>query len=162
MRKSYTTHYAFKPRIIVPKHPSRYLTKISFVPIKGNRILLFTNYLEPTGYLHLSIHEIRSDHRVGPALWSFNDRVDNHFENVGHFEDYRLELTKLTKNTLRITVVAYFDDHWKLFDISTTEADALDNFPLIESGRIDFDRMLDFHWTSAGLSEFFAVVLNLL
>ena len=32
-----------------------------------------------------------------------------------------------------------FDDHWELFDISTTETDALNNFPLIESGRIDFD-----------------------
>ena len=84
-------------------------------------------------YLHLSIHEIRSDHRVGPALWSFNGSVDGHFNIVD------LELIKSSEYALGITFWVRFDDHWKLFDISTTETGASNNFPLIESGRIDFD-----------------------
>ena len=137
------TNYAFKPRIIVPKHPSRRLTKMSFVPIKGNRILLFAKYSARDWRtheycLHLSIHEIRSDHRVGPALWSFNGGAD------GHFNIRDLELIKSTENALGITFGVRFDDHWKLFDISTT--DASDNFPLIESGRIDFDIKLYSEW----------------
>ena len=109
---------------------------MSFVPIKGNRILLFAKYFtEPTSeyYLHLSIHEIRSDRRVGLALWYFNGSVDGPLKNLD------LELMKSTENALGITFWAKFDDHWKLFDISTTETDASNNFPLIESGRIDFD-----------------------
>ena len=81
-------------------------------------------------YLHLSIHEIRSDHRVSPALWSFNGGVASHF-----YCD--LVPINYTENALGITFGLRFDDHWKLFDISTT--DASDKFPLIESGRIDFD-----------------------
>ena len=58
---------------------------MSFVPVKGgNRILLFAKYFEKTtykAYLHLSIREIRSDNRVGRALWSFNGSVDGHFDN---------------------------------------------------------------------------------
>ena len=53
-------------------------------PVKANRILLFAKYFEKMtyqAYLHLSIHEIRSDHRVGHALWSFNGSVDGHFDN---------------------------------------------------------------------------------
>ena len=84
--------------------------------------------------LHLSIHEIRSDHRVGPALWSFNGGVASHFD----IDD--LVPINYTENALGITFGVRFDDHWKLFDISTT--DASDNFPLIESGRIDFDMKL--------------------
>ena len=141
MRKLYTTHYAFKPRIIVPEHPSRNLEKISFIPIKGNRILLFAKYKEifnGSNYLCLSIHEIRFDHRVGPALWSFNGGVH------GHFDIDDLVPINYTKNALGITFGVRFDDHWKLFDISTT--DASDNFPLIESGRIDLDVKLYSEW----------------
>ena len=138
---SYTTHYAFKPRIIIPKHPLRRLAKISFVPIKGNRILLFSKYFEEIRpylpYLHLSIHEIHSDNRVGPVLWSFNGSVD------GHFDTNVLELIKSAENALGITFGVQFDDHWKLFDISTADTDTLDNFPLIESGRIDFNLELN-------------------
>ena len=85
-------------------------------------------------YLRLSIHEICSNNRVGPALWSFN--VDD------HFDIFDMRLIKSTENALGITFVKRFDDHWKLFDISTTNTDTLDNIPLIESGRIDFDLML--------------------
>ena len=136
---SYTTHYGFKPRIIVPKHSSRRLTKVLFIPIKGNRILLFAKYSAeqwrrtPEHYLHLSIHEICSDRRVGPALWSFNGSTH------GHFDIHDVELIKSTENALGITFWALSDDHWKLFDLSTTETDTLNNFPLIESGKIDFD-----------------------
>jgi len=52
-----------------------------------------------------------------------------------------------------------FIDHWKLFDISTTDTDALDDFPLIESGRIDFELKLNLSLrarkNSPGLSEIF-------
>ena len=82
-------------------------------------------------YLHLSIHEIRPDHRVGPALWSFDGGVASYFD----IDD--LVPINYTENALGITLGVQFDDHWKLFDILTT--DASDNFPLIESGRIDFD-----------------------
>ena len=85
-------------------------------------------------YLHLSIHEICADHRVGPALWSFNGGVASHF----YFGD--LVPINYTENALGITFGLRFDDHWKLFNISTT--DASDNFPIIESGRIDFDLRL--------------------
>ena len=131
---------------------------MSFVPIKGNRILLFAKYFDGVGttgrsYLHLSIHEIRSDHRVGPALWSFNGSADSHF-HIRH-----LELIKSTENALGITFLARFDDHWKLFDISTAETDTSDNIPLIESGRIDFDIKFNLKSFQAnknpGLSKFF-------
>ena len=124
-----------------------------FVPIKGNRILLFARYFGKrtirsyAPYLHLSIHEIRSDNCVGPALWSFDGSVD------GHFNIYYLELIKSTEIAFGITWGERFEDHWKLFDISTTETDASDNFPLIESGRIDFD--LKIRGNSLGLSEIF-------
>ena len=126
---------------------------MSFIPIKGNRILLFAKYVKKMTYklyLHLSIHEICSDHRVGPALWSFNGGVASHF----HIDD--LVPINYTENALGITFGLRFDDHWKLFDISTT--DASDNFPLIESGRIDFDIKLYSEWkhfNSLGLSETF-------
>ena len=101
-------------------------------------------------YLHLSIHEIRSDHRVGPALWSFNGGVTSHlYIGFGN-----LVPINYTENALGITFGLRFDDHWKLFNISTT--DASDNFPLIESGRIDFDIKLYSSWerrNSLGLSE---------
>ena len=155
---SYTTHYAFKPRIIVPKHPSRDLVEIFFIPIKGNRILLFAKYSGKqtfkSPYLHLSIHKIRSDHRVGCALWSFNGSVD------GHFDTDDLEVIKSTKNALGITFGVRFDNHWKLFDISTTaDTDASDNFPLIESGRIDFDLKLKSKWKNSPGS--FKIVIQL-
>ena len=103
-----------------------------------------------SNYLHLLIHEIRSDHRVGPALWSFNGGVH------GHFDIDDLVPINYTENALGITFGVRFDDHWKLFDISTTGAS--DNFPLTESGRIDFD--LKFYSErerrhSLGLSEIF-------
>ena len=154
---SYTTNYAFKPRIIVPKHPSRRLDEISFVPIKGNRILLFAKYSvgkrrSPDYYLHLSIHETHTDHRVGPALWSFNGSVDDHFNNLD------LELIKSTENALGITFWARFDNRWKLFDLSTTETDTSNNFPLIESGKIGFDHKFKlsskFDQRSNGLFKF--------
>ena len=152
----YTTNYASKPRIIVPKHPLWHLDEISFVSIKGNRILLFAKYYTSGQraldyYLHLSIHEIRTDHRVGPALWSFNGGAD------GHFDIRDLKLIKPTENALGITFWARFDDHWKLFDLSTTETDTLNNFPLIESGRIDFDlknKLRAPQHRSPGLSKF--------
>ena len=99
-------------------------------------------------YLHLSIHGIRSDHRVGPALWSFNGGDASHF----YIDD--LVPINYTENALGITFGLRFDDHWKLFDISTT--DTPDNFPLIESRRIDFDKKLYSKWEgkrSLGLSE---------
>ena len=102
------------------------------------------------GYLHLSMHDIRRDHRVGPALWSFNGGVASHFD----IDD--LVPINYTENALGITFGVRFDNHWKLFDISTT--DASDNFPLIESGRIDFDRKLYSEWgrmSRLGLSEIF-------
>ncbi|KIJ97188.1 hypothetical protein K443DRAFT_681743 [Laccaria amethystina LaAM-08-1] len=131
-----------EPQIIVPKHPSWRLEKISFVPIKGNRVLLFARYFGKATirsyipYLYLSIHEIHSNNRVGPALWSFDGSV------YGHLNIYHLELIKSTENPSRITWGERFDDHWKLFDISTTETDASNKFPLIESGRMDFDLKL--------------------
>ena len=103
-----------------------------------------------SNYLHLLIHEIRSDHRVGPALWSFNGGVH------GHFDIDDLVPISYTENALGITFGVRFDDHWKLFDISTPNAS--DNFPLIESGRIDFDIKLYSKWdrrSSLGLSEIF-------
>ena len=52
-----------------------------------------------------------------------------------------------------------FEDHWKLFDLSTNETDASNNVPLIESGRIDFDVKFKSKWlyyeNSPGLSKFF-------
>ena len=83
---------------------------------------------------YLSIYEIRSDNRVGRGLWSFNGSVDGHFDNDDS------ELIKSTENALGITFGVRFDDHFKLFDISTT--DTSDKFPLIESGKIDFDLKL--------------------
>ena len=103
-----------------------------------------------SNYLHLLIHEIRSDHRVGPALWSFNGGVASHFD----IDD--LVPINYTENAFGITFGLRFNDHWKLFDISTT--DASNNFPLIESGRIDFDIKLYSKWerrSSLGLSEIF-------
>ena len=44
-------------------------------------------------------------------------------------------------------------DHWRLFDISTTDTDSSGNIPLMESGRIDFNLKLG--WDSIGLSENF-------
>ncbi|KIJ90595.1 hypothetical protein K443DRAFT_686667 [Laccaria amethystina LaAM-08-1] len=135
----------YEPRIIVPEHPSRYLGKISFIPIKGNRILLFAKYVKnnPKTYLHLSIHEIRSDNRVGPTLWSFDGDVHSRFDL------YNFVPIKSTENALGITFGEQFNDHWKMFDICTTDTDASDNFPLIESGRIDFG--LKFKSESLGL-----------
>ena len=48
---------------------------------------------------------------------------------------------KSTDNALGIAFGAECHNHWKLFDISTTGTDASDNFPLIESGRVDHDPM---------------------
>ena len=61
---------------------------------------------------------------------------------------------KSTKNALGITFAVQFDNHWKLFDISTAETDTSDKFPLIESGRIDFDLKLKLD-DDISLSEFF-------
>ena len=127
---------------------------MSFVPIKGNRILLLAKYSagdwRTCEYcLNLSIYEIRSDYRVGPALWSFNGNVD------GHFDMHDLELIKSTENALGITLGVRFDDHLKLFDISTTETDASNKFPLIESGRIDFDLKYNLGILSTGLYKIF-------
>ena len=154
--KLHTTHYAFKPRIIVPNHLSWLLIEFSFVPIKGNHTLLFAKYIENlVHFLHLSIHEIRSDSRVGPALWSFNSRVPD------HWNDSHLELIKSTKNPLAITFMVWFNDHWRLFDISTaTETEASNKFRLkVESGRIDVDlKIKGLKWAhddNLGLSEIF-------
>ena len=46
---------------------------------------------------------------------------------------------KSTNNAFGTIFGAECHDHWKLFDISTTGTNASDNFPLIESGRIDHD-----------------------
>ena len=101
-------------------------------------MLLYAKYFETIRsylpYLHLSIHEICSDNRVGPVLWSFNGSVD------GHFNINDLELIKSAENALGITFGMQFDDHWNLlFDLSTIDNDTSYNFPLIESGRIDFN-----------------------
>jgi len=98
-----------------------------------------------SSYLHLSIHKICSNNRVGPALWCFNGSVDGHF-NIGDVVPI-----KSTKNALGITVGAQFYDHFKLYDISTTDTDTPDNFPLIESGRIDFDLKLNLEWEGDGV-----------
>ena len=137
--------------MIVPKHRSRRLLAFSFVPIKGNRILLFAKYTLASGtnlpvqYLHLSIYEIRSDQRVGAALWSFE-------ETAGSFR-MSLKPMKSTENALGISFWMRDRDHWRLFDISTTDTDASGNNPLIESGRIDFNSKLG--RDSVGLSEIF-------
>ena len=113
------------------------MNNFSFIPIKGNQILLFAKYIkyrEPilNSFLHLSIHEIRSNSRVGPALWSFSSGI------LGDLDNFDLELIKYTENPLAITFWARFDYRWELFDISTTETDASDKSSLIESGRMDF------------------------
>ena len=108
---------------------------------------MYVERMTDESYLHLSIHKIRSDHRVGPALWSFNGWVPCHFNLVP---------INYTENAMGITFLVPFDDHWKLFDISTTHAS--DNFPLIESGRIDFDKKLYSKWerkSRLGLSKIF-------
>ena len=95
---------------------------------------------------------------MGSALWSFNGSVDAQFDgSVDAQSDIDdLELIKSTKNALGITVVARFGDHWNLFDISTTETDASDKFPLIESGKIDFDlKLKSVHDMGLGLSKIF-------
>ena len=108
--------------------------RILFVPIKGNRILLFTEYWKSSAfYLLLSIHEISSNNRVGPTLWSFDGSLD------GRAIMNDLVRIKSSENALGISFAAKCHDHWKLFDISTTSTNASDNFPLIESGRIDHD-----------------------
>ena len=138
---------AFKPRINFLKHPLGTFGEISVVPIKGSRILLLAHYKEVAyaPYLHLSIHEIRSNNRVGPALWSSTCPGGPAPWFIRSFarglNASKLELKKSTESALGITLEAQFDDHWKLFNISpssTTEADALNDFPLIESGRIDY------------------------
>ena len=104
-----------------------------FVLTKGNRILLVARYLGRLDVcLHLSIHEISSNNCVGPTLWSFNGSVGHSIADV-------LVPIKSTDNALGISFGANCHDHWKLFDISTTGTNASDNFPLIESGRIDHD-----------------------
>ena len=104
-------------------------------------------------FLHLSIHEICSDSHVGPSLWSSNSSVRGDFDIVD------FELIKSTKNPLAITFWALFGDQWKLFDISTTQTDTLDNFPPIDSGIINFDlKVKELKWVhenSVGLSEIF-------
>ena len=73
---------------------------------------------------------------------------------------------KSTENILGITFWARFDDHWKLFDISTTETDTSNNFPLIESGKIGFDHKFKlsskFDQRSKWFVQIHAVVLKLL
>ena len=94
-------------------------------------------------FLHLSIHEICSDSRVGPSLWSSNSSVRGDF-NIVDFE-----LIKSTENPLAITFWALFGDQWKLFDISTTQTDALIKFDL---------KVKELKWVrenSVGLSEIF-------
>ncbi|EDR00659.1 uncharacterized protein LACBIDRAFT_333990 [Laccaria bicolor S238N-H82] len=124
-----------EPRTIVSEPPPHTFTNFSLVPIKGNQIVLFANYTKigtesiMDSFLRLSNYEIRSDNRIGPALWSSNGDWNN-FDQCEAIS---------TENPLAITFWARFGKHWKLFDISTTETDASDNFPLIESGRIDFD-----------------------
>ena len=102
-------------------------------------------------YLHLSIHEICSNNRVGPILWSSSGSVD------GHFDIDDLELIKCSENALGITFGMRFNDHWQLFDISTTETGASNKSPLIESGKVDFDLMVKSKLVrdkSLGLSKF--------
>ena len=136
----------------MPKHPSQCFRRILFIPIKGNQILLFAEYSGIFRF-YLSIHEIRSNNRVGPTLWSFSNGLD------GHPDIYDLVPIKSTENALGIAFGAECHDHWKLFDISTTSSDASDNFPLIESGRIDHDpkpkEWERVHNNDLGLSENF-------
>ena len=85
-------------------------------------------------------------------MWCFNGDVG------GRFNIFDLGLIKSTENALGITFGVRFDSNWKLFDISTTESDATDNFPLIESGEINFDIKLkskSVHDKSLGLSKNF-------
>ena len=51
-----------------------------------------------------------------------------------------------TESALGITFGMQFDNHWKLFDISTTNTGSWANDPLIESGRINFDLKLKSKW----------------
>ena len=113
---------------------------VELVPIKHNcQILLMAKYFtegyeehDDTGsqlYLYLSIHEIRS-YRVGPALWTYNDR--------GHSNINRMQLMTSHTNTLGITFGVDHKTHMKLFDVST-KAD----YPLIEVGKLNYNRYLD-------------------
>ena len=125
-----------------------------FILIKGNRILLVVRYWGASGVcLYLSIHEIRSDNRVGPVLWFFDGSDD------GHPDIHDLVPIKSTENAVGIAFGTKYEDHWKLFDISTTGTNASDNFPLIESGRIDHDpkpkERERVHNNDLGLSEIF-------
>ncbi|EDR00725.1 uncharacterized protein LACBIDRAFT_313184 [Laccaria bicolor S238N-H82] len=150
-----------EPRIIGLQHGSWGFIRFSFVPIKGNQMLLLGKYTKfghsmKYRFLYLSIHDIRSDNRVGPALWSFESRVD------GVFNMSDLELIKTTKSPLAITFRVWFRDHWKLFD--TTQTDASDNFIPIESGRIDFDSKIkgrDHEYSLVKLSPDRRILLNM-
>ena len=64
-------------------------------------------------------------------------------------------LIKSTKNALGISIAAWLDEHWRLFDISTTKTDASNNFLLIESGRIDLHLKLKSEEDNLGLSQNF-------
>jgi len=123
---------------------------------KARWILLLAIYTLRTTYkqyLHLSTYEIHPDNCVGPALWYFDGSVCGYFDL-----SQSLALVKSTENTLGITWVECSQDnhwYWKLFDISPTETGASNNFPLIESGRMDFEL-----FRGTGSLNFHAAMLN--
>ena len=73
-------------------------------------------------------------------------------------------LIRSTENALGVTLGEWFHDHWKLFNIPTTETDASDNIRLIESGRLDFGLKpkLKLVGKISVCPKFHAVMLNLL
>lgn len=109
---------------------SRYF---EFIPINGNRMLLFARSSFRTKdevvaqyCLHLSIHEICSS-RFGPALWTYH--------GDGHSSIPMLHWMKSTTNTLGIAFGLRCKGHTELFDI-----DLEGNYPLIEVGRMNYDQ----------------------
>ncbi|EDR01123.1 uncharacterized protein LACBIDRAFT_312432 [Laccaria bicolor S238N-H82] len=108
---------------------SRYF---EFIPINGNRMLLFarnsfsgiTGDFKAQYCLHLSIHEICS-YRFGPALWTYH--------GDGHSSIPGLHWMKSNTNTLGITFGLSSRDHMELFDI-----DIEGDYPLIEVGRMNY------------------------
>ena len=81
--------------------------------------------------LHLSIHKIRA-HRVGRALWTYHD--------YGYSNIFQLEPMKSTTNPLGITFGVDSTSYMELFDISTDVGK--DSYPLVESGRLNYNRKL--------------------
>jgi len=114
--------------------------RFTLIPINHNRILLIgktheeSYYTDETWhYLHLSIHEIHSSYRVGPALWTYDD--------YGHSNIFQLQPMKSTTNALGITFGIDSEDRMELFDVSTDAKE--DSYPLVEAGKLNYSRHLN-------------------